>query len=48
LIDSENLSTLFVVVSKFALAEWWQAYEKLSNFVVRVRLLRLCELLTGF
>jgi len=34
LVDSENLSTLFVVVSKYALPEWWQLYEKLSNFVV--------------
>ncbi|KAF5835347.1 vacuolar H+ ATPase V1 sector, subunit C [Dunaliella salina] len=34
LVDSENLYTLFVVVSKYALPEWWQMYEKLSNFVV--------------
>lgn len=33
-IDSENMMTLFVVVSKFALREWEQSYEKLSNFVV--------------
>jgi hypothetical protein len=33
-VDSENLVTLFVVVSKFAQTEWWQSYEKLSNFVV--------------
>jgi hypothetical protein len=34
LIDSENLTTLFVIVSKFGLQEWEATYEKLSNFVV--------------
>lgn len=34
LVDSENLATLFVLVSKFAVAEWEASYEKLSNFVV--------------
>ena len=34
LVESENLTTLFVVVSKFGLQEWQQTYEKLSNFVV--------------
>ncbi len=34
LIDSENLTTLFVVVSKFGIQEWLEAYEKLCNFVV--------------
>jgi hypothetical protein len=33
-VDSENLMTLFVVVSKFGLKEWESGYEKLSNFVV--------------
>jgi hypothetical protein len=33
-VDSENLMTLFVVVSKFGLKEWESSYEKLSNFVV--------------
>eukprot|EP00199_Chlamydomonas_sp_CCMP681_P001609 CAMPEP_0119101894 /NCGR_PEP_ID=MMETSP1180-20130426/806_1 /TAXON_ID=3052 ORGANISM="Chlamydomonas cf sp, Strain CCMP681" /NCGR_SAMPLE_ID=MMETSP1180 /ASSEMBLY_ACC=CAM_ASM_000741 /LENGTH=371 /DNA_ID=CAMNT_0007086075 /DNA_START=51 /DNA_END=1166 /DNA_ORIENTATION=- len=32
--DSENLTTLFVVVSKYSLQEWQEAYEKLTNFVV--------------
>lgn len=35
LVDSENLTTLFVVVSKFAKQEWDAQYEKLTNFVVR-------------
>lgn len=34
LVDSENLTTLFVVVSKFAKQEWDAQYEKLTNFVV--------------
>lgn len=33
-IDSENLTTLFVVVSKYGHKEWEQSYEKLSNYVV--------------
>lgn len=33
-VDSENLTTLFVVVSKFGVQEWQESYEKLSNFVV--------------
>lgn len=42
LIDSENLATQFVVVSRFALPEWWQTYETLSNFVVSVGVAWLC------
>uniref|UniRef100_A0A7S0RL04 V-type proton ATPase subunit C n=1 Tax=Chlamydomonas leiostraca TaxID=1034604 RepID=A0A7S0RL04_9CHLO len=34
MVDSENLTTMFVVVSKFALQEWEAQYEKLTNFVV--------------
>jgi hypothetical protein len=37
LIDSENLTTLFVIVSKFGLQEWEATYEKLSNFVVGLK-----------
>lgn len=33
-VDSENLTTLFVVVSKYSIKEWEQSYEKLSNYVV--------------
>lgn len=33
-VDSENLATLFVVVSKFNLKEWESTYERLSNYVV--------------
>ena len=35
LVDSENLTTLFVVVSKFNLKEWETTYEKMCNYVVR-------------
>lgn len=34
LVDSENLTTLFVVVTKFGMDEWRQTYEKLTNHVV--------------
>lgn len=35
-VDSENLTTLFVVVSKFNVKEFETTYETLSNFVVGV------------
>ena len=35
LVDSENMTTAFVVVSKFAIKDWETSYEKLCNFVVR-------------
>jgi hypothetical protein len=35
IVDSENLTTLFVVVSKFGLQEWATCYEKLTSYVVR-------------
>nr|BCL66125.1 ATP synthase, subunit C [Volvox africanus] len=34
IIDSEHLSTLFVVISKFSLKEWEDGYSKMANFVV--------------
>lgn len=34
-VDSENLATLFVVVSKYSVKEWEACYEKLCDFVVR-------------
>jgi hypothetical protein len=34
-LDSENLTTLFVVVSKFGVKDWETTYEKLCDFVVR-------------
>jgi V-type H+-transporting ATPase subunit C len=34
-VDSENLATLFVVVSKYGVKEWESCYEKLCDFVVR-------------
>lgn len=34
-IDSENLATLFVVVTKYGVKEWDACYEKLCDFVVR-------------
>jgi V-type H+-transporting ATPase subunit C len=34
-VDSENMTTLFVVVSKFAHKDWETSYEKMCNFVVR-------------
>ena len=34
LVDSENMTTVFVVVSKFALKDWEASYERLCNFVV--------------
>lgn len=37
-VDSENLISLFVVVSKFNLKEWESTYETLSNFVVSISL----------
>ena len=43
LVDSENLTTLFVVVSKFAVQEWMSSYEKLSNFVVPRSSKAICE-----
>ena len=33
-IDSENLVTLFVVVSKYSIKDWETTYEKLCDFVV--------------
>jgi hypothetical protein len=33
-VSSENLTTLFVVVSKYGLKEWGTTYESLSDFVV--------------
>ncbi|KAF8058480.1 VHA-C [Scenedesmus sp. PABB004] len=33
-VDSENLTTLFVVVGKFGLKEWEASYESLADFVV--------------
>lgn len=38
-VDSENLTTLFVIVSKFGLQDWSASYETMANFVVRSRLL---------
>jgi hypothetical protein len=35
-VDSENLATLFVVVSKYSVKEWESCYEKLCDFVVGV------------
>lgn len=37
LVDSENLTTLFVVVSKYSIKEWESCYEKLCDFVVSRR-----------
>lgn len=34
MVDTENLTSMFVVVSKFALREWEQSYETLAKFVV--------------
>jgi hypothetical protein len=34
LVDSENLTTLFVVVSKFGLQEWTANYETMTKYVV--------------
>ncbi|KAG2492646.1 hypothetical protein HYH03_009062 [Edaphochlamys debaryana] len=33
-IDTEHLVTLFVIVSKFAVRDWEDSYEKMCNFVV--------------
>lgn len=33
-VDSENLTTLFVIVSKFGMQEWTSTYETMSQFVV--------------
>jgi hypothetical protein len=34
IISSENMTTAFVVVSKFAVKDWTDSYEKMCNFVV--------------
>ena len=34
-VHTDNLTTLFVVVSKHSKAEWLAAYESLTDFVVR-------------
>ena len=34
IISSENMTTAFVVVSKFAIKDWEGSYEKMCNFVV--------------
>ena len=34
-VETENLTTLLVVVGKTSRGEWMQAYEQLSDFVVR-------------
>jgi hypothetical protein len=36
-VDSENLTTLFVVVSKYAVKDWETTYETLCEFVVSGR-----------
>lgn len=33
-VESENLCTLFVVVSKFALRDWETSYESMCNYIV--------------
>lgn len=33
-VDSENLTTVFVVVGKYSVKEWDSCYEKLADFVV--------------
>ncbi|KAG2429226.1 hypothetical protein HXX76_010996 [Chlamydomonas incerta] len=33
-IDTEHLTTLFVIISKFSLKEWEEGYEKMCNYVV--------------
>lgn len=33
-VDSENLTTLYVIVGKYSLKDWLSSYEKLSNYVV--------------
>eukprot|EP00798_Chlamydomonas_sp_ICE-L_P023180 gene23180-30392_t len=33
-VDSENLTTLFVIVAKYGVKEWEQAYETMCNFIV--------------
>ena len=38
LVDTENLTTLFVVVPAHTKGEWLSCYETLSDFVVRVSL----------
>jgi V-type H+-transporting ATPase subunit C len=44
-ISSENLTTLFVVVSRFSLKEWETSYESLCDFVVSgQQLIRTCPL----
>jgi len=42
-LDSENLTTLFVVVSKFGVKDWEATYEGLCDFVVS----RACWLFVG-
>lgn len=37
LVDSENLTTLFVVVGKYSVKDWEACYEKLADFVVSCR-----------
>eukprot|EP00798_Chlamydomonas_sp_ICE-L_P027353 gene27353-4654_t len=34
MVDSENLSTLFVIVAKYGVKEWEQQYETMCNYVV--------------
>lgn len=33
-IDSENMTTVFVVVGKYAIKDWETSYEKMCSFVV--------------
>ena len=42
-VNTENLITLFTVVSKSDKAEWQKGYEVLSDFVVRHGFLSLCR-----
>lgn len=37
MVDSENLTTLFVVVGKYSVKDWESCYETLADFVVRSR-----------
>lgn len=43
LVDSENLTTLFVVVSKYSVKDWESCYEKLADFVVPRSCKRVAE-----
>ena len=44
-VSSENLTTLFVVVTRFGIQDWMNSHEKMANFVVGFHFLHLVTII---